>query len=345
MGGWIDHQGVTCFNLYRAAQREPGDATKAARWIDHVHLVYPEEAEHILCWLAHRVQHPGEKINHALVLGGFQGIGKDSLLDPIKRAVGPWNWSDVGPHDLFAPFNGFSKSVVLRVNEARDLGEVNRFQFYERMKSYLAAPPDVLRVNEKHLREYYVMNCCGVIITTNHKADGIYLPADDRRHFVAWSSLAKEDFSDRYWDELWAWYNNGGAQHVGAYLAEVDIAAFNPKAPPLQTAAFWDIVSSNRAPEDAEMADVFDDLGNPAVLSKLILNATGEFGDWLRDRKNRRNIPHRLETCGYQAVRNPDATDGLWKVRGKRQTIYGKAALTYSHQLIAARELLKMTPS
>jgi len=59
------------------------------------------------------------------------------------------------------------------------------------MKSYLAAPPDVLRVNEKHLREYYVMNCCGVIITTNHKADGIYLPADDRRHFVAWSSLAK----------------------------------------------------------------------------------------------------------------------------------------------------------
>jgi hypothetical protein len=101
------------------------------------------------------------------------------------------------------------------------------------MKSYLAAPPDVLRVNEKHRREYYVMNCCGVIITTNHKADGIYLPADDRRHFVAWSSLAKEDFSDRYWDELWAWYNNGGAQHVGAYLAEVDIAAFNPKAPPL----------------------------------------------------------------------------------------------------------------
>jgi len=62
----------------------------------------------------------------------------------------------------------------------------------------------VLRVTEKHLRDTYVMNCCGVIVTTNHKADGIYLPVDDRRHFVAWSSLSKEDFTDAYWNELWA---------------------------------------------------------------------------------------------------------------------------------------------
>jgi hypothetical protein len=196
------------------------------------------------------------------------------------------------------------------------------------------------------LREYYVFNCCAVIITTNHKSDGIYLPADDRRHFVAWSILVKEDFTNTYWDKLWAFYDNGGAHHVAAYLAELDLAAFKPKAPPPKTSAFWDIVSSNRTPEDAEMADVFDDLGNPAavVMSKLILTATGDFGNWLRDRKNRRNIPHRLEACGYQVVRNPDANDGLWKVFGKRQTIYGKAALPYSDRLSAAREILKMTP-
>jgi len=63
------------------------------------------------------------------------------------------------------------------------------------MKSYTAAPPDVLRVDEKNLREHSVMNCCGVIITTNYKSDGIYLPADDRRHFVAWSDLTKDDFA------------------------------------------------------------------------------------------------------------------------------------------------------
>jgi hypothetical protein len=83
----------------------------------------------------------------------------------------------------------------LRISEARDLGEVDRFSFYDRTKIYTAAPPDVLRVDEKNLREHYVFNCLGLLITTNHKRDGIYLPADDRRHYVAWSNCTKEEFS------------------------------------------------------------------------------------------------------------------------------------------------------
>ena len=71
--------------------------------------------------------------------------------------------------------NGFLKSVILRVSEARDLGDVNRYKFYDHMKAYTAAPPDVLRVDEKNLREYSIFNCSGVILTTNHKTDGIYL--------------------------------------------------------------------------------------------------------------------------------------------------------------------------
>ena len=117
---------------------------------------------------------------------------KTPLLEPVKHAVGPWNFHEVSPQHLLGRFNGFLKSVILRVNEARDLGDINRFDFYDHMKAYTAAPPDVLRVDEKNLREYSVLNCCGVIITTNHKADGIYLPADDRRHFVAWSDLSKD---------------------------------------------------------------------------------------------------------------------------------------------------------
>ena len=52
----------------------------------------------------------------------------------------------------------------------------------------------MLRVNEKFLREYYIFNVIGFIITTNHRTDGIYLPADDRRHYVAWSERTKDDF-------------------------------------------------------------------------------------------------------------------------------------------------------
>jgi hypothetical protein len=341
-GGWMSRSGVTCFNLYRPPIIDPVDPAIAAPWLSHVLKVFPDDANHILKWLAHRVQRPQEKINHAIVLGGKQGIGKDSLLEPVKPAIGPWNFVEVSPLHVLGRFNGFVKSVILRVNEARDLGAVDRFQFYDHMKSYIAAPPDVLRVDEKNLREYSVINCCGVIITTNHKTDGIFLPADDRRHYVAWSDLAKEDFSSDYWAKLWAWYENGGDRHVAAYLAQLDISAFDPKAPPPKTAAFWDIVDANRAPEDAELADVLDRLANPdaASLSEIIRGAGGDFADWLTDRKNRRIIPHRLEACDYVPVRNPAATDGLWKVHGRRQVVYAKVGLPLRDRLSAAQNLI-----
>jgi hypothetical protein len=201
---------------------------------------------------------------------------------------------------LLGRFNGFLKSVILRVSEARDLGEVNRYSFYDHLKAMTAAPPDVLRIDEKHLREYCVPNVCGVVITTNHKTDGIFLPADDRRHYVAWSELTKDDFQAEYWTKLWRWYDQGGDRHVAAYLASLDLAGFDPKAPPPKTQAFWDIVDASRAPEDAELADVLDKLNNPPALTLTDAQgaASGDFEDWLRDRKSRRQIPHRFEQCG-----------------------------------------------
>jgi hypothetical protein len=341
-GGWMQREGVTCLNLYRPPKIVSGDPTKAGPWLDHVRKVFPDDADHIVAWLAHRVQRPAEKINHALVLGGAQGIGKDTLLEPLKHAVGPWNFRDISPTHMLGSFNSFARSVILRVNEARDLGEINRFAFYDHTKVYTAAPPDVVRCNEKHVKEYYVFNCLGFILTTNHKTDGIYLPGDDRRHYVAWSTLTKDSFAPEYWNRLWGWYAEGGFGHVAAYLAELNISAFDPKAPPPKTPAFWAIVDANNAPEDAGLADVLDKLGNPdaVTLAQLMANASGEMLDWLMERKNRRSIPHRLERCGYTPIRNPYApSDGLWKIQGVRQAVYGKAALSLREQIAAAQKL------
>jgi hypothetical protein len=342
-GGWIARNKVACFNLYRPPTIIPGDAAKAGPWLDHVHKVYPAEAEHILSWLAHRVQRPQEKINHALVLGGGQGVGKDTALQPVKSAVGPWNFADVSPIVLLGRFNRHLRSVIVRISEARDLGDVDRFSFYDHMKAIIAAPPDVLRIDEKHLREYTVPNVCGVIITTNHRTDGIYLPPDDRRHFVAWSGLGKDrDFAEGgYWTKLYAWYERGGDRHVAAYLVGRDISAFDPKAPPPKTAAFWDIVEAGRVVEDAELADTLDDMGNPAAttLVRIQGSANGDFAAWLADRKNRRAISHRLETCGYVAFRNNQAGDGMWRINGKRQMVYVRKELSVREQSIAVRDL------
>ena len=135
-GGWIERSGSNCFNLYQGPTIKLGEATRAEPWIKHIQTVFPNDVTHLVYWLAWRVQHPEIKINHALVLGGNQGIGKDTLLEPVKHAVGPWNFEEVSPQAMLRRFNGFLKSVILRISEARDLGDLNRYQFYDHMKSY-----------------------------------------------------------------------------------------------------------------------------------------------------------------------------------------------------------------
>jgi hypothetical protein len=368
-GGWIPREGVTVFNQYIPPTIALGDPSEEASrpWLDHVRRVYPTDADRIVAFLAHRVQRPHEKINHALVLGGHQGIGKDTLLEPAKRAVGPWNFVEASPQQILGRFNGYLKAVILRVSEARDLGEVNRVSFYEHLKVITAAPPDVLRVDEKFLQEHYIPNVCGVIVTTNYKTGGIFLPADDRRHDVAWSDLSKEDFEPDYWARIWSWYDRGGDRNAAAYLAAYDLSGFDPKAPPPKTQAFWDIVDANRAPEDAELADVIDALskvgdanGDPIppvafTLAAVLEKATelgpkdndgnptrNSFAYWLADRKSRRQIPHRFEQCGYTPVRNGVAKDGLWKLNGGRHVIYALSSRSLHDRLAAARRVVDL---
>jgi Family of unknown function (DUF5906) len=339
-GGWIDRVGCKTFNLYRPPTIKP-KAGDVAPWVDHIRWIYPDEADHIIKWLAQRVQRPDQKINHALVLGGNQGIGKDTLLEPVKAAVGPWNCSEVSPQQLLGRFNSFVKSVILRISEARDLGDTDRFAYYEHLKTLTASPPDVLRVDEKHLREHAVLNCCGVIQTTNNK-DALHLPIDDRRHFVAWSPRTKDDFHSGYWSALYQWFAGGGNEIVAHYLASLDLSGFDAKAPPPKTRAFWEIVDASRAPEDAEMADAIDALGKPdaATVHMVLARASGGFAEWLRDRKNRRKIGHRFEGCGYVPVRNPDdARDGQWKIAGRRQTVYSRREMVTRDQIAAAQRL------
>lgn len=342
-GGWIERPGSRTFNLYQPAPILSGDPAEAGPWLAHVERVYPHEAGHIIRWLAQRTQRPGEKVNHALVLGGDEGIGKDTILEPVKYAIGAWNFIEVSPPQLLGRFNGFVKSVILRMSEARDLGDVDRYALHEHLKTLIAAPPDVLRCDEKNLREYSVMNVTGVVVTSNH-VDGLYIPADSRRYFVAWSELTKESYPPAYWQDLYHWYAaEGGIGHVAAYLKSLDLSGFDPKAPPPKTPAFWRVVDAGRAPEDSDLADALEALKSPpaVTVSMLAIYSSDPFRAWLTDRKNSRQIPHRMQDAGYIAVRNDSAKDGQWVVSGKRQTVYAKRELSIRDRIASAGALAR----
>lgn len=339
-GGWIERPNATVFNHYRAPHVQLGHAHDAAAWVEHVHYVYPDEAGHIIQWLAHRCQHPQTKINHALVLGGAQGIGKDTLLAPVLHAIGFWNHESVSPTQLLGRFNSHLKSVILIISEARDLGDVNRPQFYEHLKAIIAAPPNVLLVDEKNTHPYYIPNIVGVVITTNHKAGGIYLSPEDRRHFVAWSPLEMANIGADYFDRMWGFYANGGFNDVASYLRDLDIRGFDPKAPPPKTQAFWEIVTTSQNPEVVDIEDAITSIGSPDFftlgdLFSLTSVADADALAWLKDRKNRRMLPRWFEQAGYVTVRNPDARNGIWRIGGKKHMVWGKKTIP-TKDLLAA---------
>lgn len=339
-GRWVQKDHVRVLNLYRPPIVTLGDPEKAQRWADYWKAMYPNDVEHILDCLAHCVQNPAVKINHGLVLGGLQGIGKDTALEPVKHAVGHWNWAEESPPTIMGRFNPYVRSVVLRINEGRDAGEHDRYAFYERRKTLMAAPPDVHSCDEKHARPYSVQNVCFVVVTTNNK-DGLYLPADDRRHFVAWSGLAEGHFKPDYFDSLYRWYEREGVGHVAAYLLDRDISEFNPKAPPPKTVAFWDMVDANRPSEDAALADVLEKLGDPAAVTieRIASLAEPEFAVWLKTAKNIKAVRGRMASAGYERQRNLAREDGRWRVGKNNHSVYVRRELNPNARAAAIDEL------
>lgn len=352
--GWVRKKGVKVFNLYYPPVLEPGDPRDALPWINHLQKVYPDDWRHITSYLAHRVQRPGEKVNHALLFGGNQGIGKDTILEPVRRAIGPWNFREVNPTRMFDQYNPYLRAVILRINEVRDLGDVGRFSFYDHIKTITASPPDTFQINDKYLAEHNIVNCCGVVMTTNYKTDGLYLPPDDRRTYVAWSPLERDVFPKEYWADLWDWYDRGGDRHVMAYLRHYDISAFRPKAPPPQTDAFHAIVNANTASDDDDVADALEELGRPNVVSwDSIEQAANPTLARLMEDKDRykKRLGHRLESQGYVAIVNPDRRDGAWDYKAplfgakdpvrRRIRLYGKASFSTREIIPLARAFLK----
>ncbi len=341
---WVRAPGCRSFNLYLPSSINPveGDVSK---WLDHIKFIYPGEWAHIVLWFAHRMQRPGEKVNHGLVFIGQPGVGKDTAIEPVVAAVGSHNFKSISAKTFFtSDFNGYLKSVMLRIDEVHDLGGESKYAFHDRTKPILAAPPAAHYVNEKNVPHHAARNVCGVILTSNH-ADALYLDRNDRRHFVCISDRKKEDFPDGYFDGIYAWFENGGNEAVAHYLANLDLTGFNAKTPPPKTAGWHMVVAAGLAPESGDLTDVIETMGKPAALTLPMVRARMPRDSHLHlvfdDPKLRRALPKRLAECGYIAVANPDARDsgGRWRMNGGKTTIYARQDLSESERLAAARLL------
>ncbi len=358
-GGTIAKKGSNTFNTFKPPPvLADGDATQATLWVEHVNKLFPETADHIIKWLAHRVRFLDVKINHSLIMGSDkQGIGKDAMLEPIVRILGDWNCKDVtAAQSMDEKFNPHLEALFCRISEANDLGDDDRFKFYERRKAWAVSPPNTITVTDKHVKAHPVVNVVAMVVSGNEKS-GFYLPPDDRRNHVNWSDCVPGDFEDGYFIALFDWYDAGGVGHVLVYLKSVDLSGFDPKAPPPKTAAFYEIVSNAQSTDASELDDLLDYLNQPfsdqrpivVTIPQLIAaaghrDAGGKFEDaldMLTDKRARKSLAHRLGRSGYTPVQNDGETEGRWRIGGKRVVIYGRKDVPMVDRLDAANELVK----
>jgi hypothetical protein len=254
----VNREGHEYGNRWRNARPQPvpGDVSI---WLRHVERLIPIEfeREHLLDALAHKVQFPGHKINHAILMGGNPGCGKDTLFAPFFWAIGgatKTNCSLVKNEDITSQWGYSLECEVMEIAELRQTEAKDRRALENQLKPIIAAPPELLPVNRKGLHPYMALNRVFVVAFSNERA-AITIPSEDRRWFCLWADLPRLPEEDAV--ALWNWYQHrGGFAAVSHYLHTRDVSAWNPTAPPPMTEAKAIMVEHGMSTAESMLVDM-----------------------------------------------------------------------------------------
>jgi hypothetical protein len=244
-------------NRWRDARPQvgTGDVTP---WLDHCKSLVPDEAEldHIFDVMAFKVQHPEVKINHAVLHGGDQGSGKDTMWAPFIWAVCGEHLKNRGLLDndtMSSQFGYALESEILILNELKEPDAKERRALANKLKPIIAAPPEMLTVNRKGLHPYQMANRVFVLAFSNDPVP-ISLDSQDRRWFCVWSHAPR--MSPASAEKMWKWYKSGGFAAIGGWLARRDVSAFNPGAAPMMTEFKMNLVEHGMSMAESYLVDL-----------------------------------------------------------------------------------------
>jgi hypothetical protein len=223
-------------NRWRDA-RPAGGSGDVTPWLEHCKTLVPnaDELEHIFDVMAFKVQHPEIKINHAVLHGGDQGSGKDTMWAPFIWAVCGAHLKNRGLLDndtMSSQFGYALESEILILNELKEPDAKERRALANKLKPIIAAPPEMLTVNRKGLHPYQMANRVFVLAFSNDPVP-ISLDSQDRRWFCVWSHAPR--MTAQAAEKMWKWYKAGGFAAISGWLAARDVTAFNAGAPPMLT--------------------------------------------------------------------------------------------------------------
>jgi hypothetical protein len=146
-----------------------------------------------------------------------QGVGKDSMLKPLKLAVGTDNWYENLSDGLKGDFTYMMERKLLIIGETGQTRFATAHDISTKLKPLAAAPPDEITINKKNLHPYLIPNVHAVILFSNEEHP-LHLEEHQRRFHVVNRRQKEKPQTEAYYERLYDWFDNGGAELSAAYL-------------------------------------------------------------------------------------------------------------------------------
>lgn len=188
----------------------------------------------ILKWLAYPLQHPGAKLQTALLMHGEEGSGKNLFFGAIRAIYGRYG-GNINQDDLEDKFNDWaSAKLFIIANEV-----VTRVELYHvqgKLKNMITERE--WQINPKNMPRRQEQNHCNFVFFSN-RVDIAKLDKKDRRYCVVWTpGPLGAEFYEEVADEM----RHGGTAALHDYLLNLDLGDFSPHTKPPDTRAKRDLI-------------------------------------------------------------------------------------------------------
>jgi putative DNA primase/helicase len=215
----------------------------------------------LIRWLAYPIQHPGAKMQTAVVMHGPQGTGKSLVFEAVLRIYGEYGVL-LGQEALEDKFNADWASKKLFVLADEILARSDMWHLKNRLKGFITG--DRIRVNPKNMPAYTEKNSMNLVFLSNEHQPAV-LERDDRRHCVIWTP---EKLDESIYAEVSAEMEAGGVAALHHHLMNIDLGDFKPWTKPPSTQAKHELIdlglsSEERFLREWMLGEIENDAGEP----------------------------------------------------------------------------------
>jgi putative DNA primase/helicase len=203
----------------------------------------------LLCWMAYPLQHPGAKMNSAVIMHGPQGTGKSMVFQTLAKIYGDYA-TVLNQRGLEDKFNADWIDSKLFILAEEVVTRAEMWHIKNELKELVTG--EWVRVNPKNVAAYRQRNQINIGYLSN-EGQPLPLENDDRRHLVVWTPPM---LSQEYYDDVLLELHEGGPEAFYHYLLNVDLSAFHPKKRPPMTSAKQKLINLSAPSEMRFIADL-----------------------------------------------------------------------------------------